>query len=100
MGISLGFGKQESENNSSFNQNIWDPQGQALQNMYGSVNGLFQGNMQAGGLNDPRNAPINESIGNQMGGGAYGNLNLGNRLMTSLDQSMNTPSASQGVMGI
>lgn len=44
MAFSLGGGS--SSNRSSMNENVWGPQGQALQDMYGRIGGLFDQSQQ------------------------------------------------------
>lgn len=93
--------KSESESESGFKQEVWQPQGSALRNLYSQLGGLFgrttagmegqtpqtqewMRNIQQGSL-----APWQE----QMAGGAYRDMGLQEQLMSSLNQSMAQPSA-------
>lgn len=94
-----------SEQGSSFNQDVWGPQGDALNRLYGVANGLFgqtQGSMNnmQGGAVDWMNQIQNGSYQpwqQQLQGGAYADMGLQNQLMDSLNQSMNNPSAMSEV---
>lgn len=100
MSGGLSGSSQDSGSNQSFNQDVWGPQGDALQNLYSQIGGLFDyGNQgmqnQMGGAVDQANnvqdAAMNPWM-NQLEGGAYSNMGLQDSLMGSLNQSMNQPS--------
>ena len=92
MGGSVGGNKSDSSANS--NQNVWGPQGNALQGMYDQASQLW-GNQQGGQLDD-----IAENLGgynqdvmdgamggynSQMGGGSFGDTtDIRNKLMGSM----------------
>lgn len=101
MGGSLGKSESESESQSGFNQDVWGPQGDALQSLYGDLGNLFNQtntDMQAQipGSVDYMNQIRDQSNPywqDQMQGGAYADMGLQDQLMSSLNQSMNQPSA-------
>jgi len=105
MGWSLGGSKNKSKSNSTFNENVWKPQGAALENMYGDVSKLF-GQTNAGMQALTPQAVENQQQvfeqsqpfwQNQMQGGAYRDMNLGQNVMRSLNDSMNQPTAMQDI---
>jgi len=101
MGFSLGGGKSSSSNNSSFDQNVWAPQGNALEGMYGQGSNLFDWSNQGMQSNAPGAVDWMDQIkqqslnpwNDQMQGGAYKDMGLQDSLMGSLTQSANQPSA-------
>jgi len=103
--VSAGKSKAKNSNESSFQQNVWDPQSQALNNLYTQVGQLFgqtNSGMQGqipGAVNNMQN--INQQAmpawQNQLQGGAYSGLGIGNQLMGSLNQSLNSPTNMQQV---
>ena len=103
--VSAGKSKAKNSNESSFQQNVWDPQSQALNNLYSQVGQLFgqtNSGMQGqipGAVNNMQN--INQQAmpawQNQLQGGAYSGLGIGNQLMGSLNQSLNSPTNTQQV---
>ena len=109
MSGSGAFGYSQNKNNSqqgsAFSQDVWSPQGDALKNLYGQMGNLFNnlgGQMTGaiGGATDYMNNAANTANtgwNNQMQGGAYSGLGIGNQLMSSLNQSANNPSAMQEV---
>jgi len=84
---------------STFGQNVFN--GDALNNLYSGAQGLFnQGvgnsqNMVPGAVNFQNQQAQGAANANQgmQQGGVYGGLGIGNQLMSSLQQSQNTPSA-------
>lgn len=94
-----------TDSQSQFGQDIWGPQGEALQGLYGQLGGLFgqsTGQMQGdmGGVVDNMNQQsgmANDAWGQQLGGGATADMGLQNQLSNSLQQSANNPSAMQEV---
>ena len=103
----MGFSSSESEssNDGQFQQDVWGGQTGALQGLYRDARNLFgqsSGGMQGqipgavegiGGVTDT----VNPAWQNQLQGGAYGGLDIGNQLMNSLQQSQNTPSNMQQI---
>lgn len=102
MGGGGSFGKSESESDSQgqFKQDVWSGQTGALGGLYNQASNLFnQSNAGMQGVT-PQAQQYIQNVQqnamspwlNQMQGGAYANLGLGNQLMTSLNQSMQQPS--------
>lgn len=97
--------KSESSSGSNFSQDVWKPQGDALQNLYSQANSLFsnlsnQAVNQVPGSADYMNQISQGSLPawqNQLQGGAYSGLGIGNQLMGSLTQSMSQPTATQEI---
>lgn len=102
---SLGSNKSSSGSSGGFNQDVWGPQGEALQGLYSSVGNLFSGlnsSMMprvetAAGMNNDFTNQAAPAWQNQMQGGAYSDLNIGENLTTSLNNSLNTPSATSEI---
>ena len=103
MGGSLGFSKNKSR--SGFQQDVWEPQGEFLQGLYGAAQGLFGGNQanmqgqmdtgrQYGQDVMSRSMPAFQQ---QLEGGAFGGMDLQKQLMQSLKQSQQGPSAMQDI---
>ena len=84
MSGSAGKSSSDSENKSSFNQDVWGPQGDALQGLYGQLSNLFnQSNtgMQGqipGAVGDMQGifGAANPAWQQQLGGGAYQGMDL------------------------
>lgn len=103
--MSGALGKSENQGSNTFNQDVWGPSGDAMQNLYGQVGNLFGGmqpNMQSqsqAGLDFSQGAM--DSIQNpwqqQMQGGAYQDMGLQDNLTKSLSQSLNSPTAMQDI---
>jgi len=98
--------QSDAASQQQFDQNVWAPQGQALQNMYGNINGLFGntiGNSAKGNTKGGTSAahsvfsPLSSAMSNNMAGGAYQNLDLQNQFTDSINQSANNPSAMQQI---
>jgi len=112
MGGSVSSGKSKSSAgntaNTTFNQDVYGPQGGALEQLYGQIGSLF-GNTNSG-MQEQIPGAVNNmqqvqqqampSWQQQMQGGAYQNLGIGNQLMSSLNQSMNSPTAMQEINGM
>jgi len=107
MGGSASLGKSKAKNSSgqSFEQNVYGPQSNALEQLYGQVGNLFNQtnlgmqNQIPGAVNNMQNIQ-NQAMPawqQQMQGGAYQGMDLQNQLMGSLNQSMNSPTATQEV---
>jgi len=100
--MSIGASKSDSssESGSEFNQNVWGPQGNALQKLYGSMGGLFDWSNSgmremAPGTTNYMNDIAQQSMpafGEQLSGGVYSNMGLQDSLMQSLSNSENNPS--------
>jgi len=105
MSGGLGVSKQKAGSNQQFDQNVWGPQGDALQNLYSQMGSLFsQSNQgmqgQIPGAVDWSNDVQQDALNpwkQQMQGGAYADMGIQNQLMGSLTQSMNTPSATSEI---
>lgn len=108
--MSGSLGKEESSNQSSFNQDVWGPQGEALQNLYGAAGNLYnQLGSSKGGVSPIQQASqgqdfITQTLGNtmpawqqQLAGGAYRDMGLQNQFLDSMNRSFATPSASQEI---
>lgn len=104
MGGSANAGKSKSEAGSS--EDVWGPQGNALQNLYSQAESLF-GGQDMGHMNnmatnlDPYNQSIMDSakggMDNMMGGGSMGDTSeIRNQLMDSYRQTMG--GSNQGKM--
>jgi hypothetical protein len=103
----LQGGQSQSQNSrsggSTFGQGVFNEG--ALNNLYGSAQNLYnsqtgqQQNMVPGAINfqnQQAQGAANANSGMQQGG-VYGGLGIGNQLMSSLQQSQNTPSNMQQV---
>jgi len=102
-------GNYQNAANSQFGQNVF--QGPALNQLYGQAANLYDqtaGTSQGlvpGAVNQANQVAQGATAANQgnMQGGAYAPFNFGQQLSNSLQQSQNTPSASQqiyqGIMG-
>ena len=105
MGWSLGGSKNKSKSSSSFKENVWKPQGAALENMYGDVSKLFGQTNEGMQALTPQAVENQQQVfeqsqpfwQNQMQGGAYRDMNLGQNVMRSLNDSMNQPTAMQDI---
>lgn len=106
MGASAGKSESESESGAEFSQDVWGPQGGALQDLYSNVSNLF-GDTVAGGMNRviqeiPRNMQAVEeftrpALAHQMWGGAYRDMQLDKSLSDQLERSLGSPSATQEI---
>lgn len=104
-GGSASGSKSKTNSGSSFNQDVWAPQGSALTDLYSKIGSLFN-NTSSGMLNqisgsvDNMNSVNNsaqDAWKNQLAGGAYGNMDIQNQLMGSLNQSLLQPSNTQEI---
>ena len=110
-GGSKGGSKSKSNSQGEFSQDVWGPQGQALNNMYGNAEGLWgqnQGQMDelgniAGGVADANAGVAGAATGgmaDQLGGGAYGDTSgVMQRLMDSMGQRSNMGSMYESIVG-
>lgn len=105
MGGSSSKSDSDSSSQSSFDQDVWGPQGDALQNLYGQAGNLFgdtnnqmQGLM-PGATNQMQGVfdQANPAYQQQLSGGATADMGLQNSLMNSLNQSMNNPSMTSEI---
>ena len=100
-----GSGSNSRSGGSSFGQNVSNQPW--LERMYNQAGGLFNNQMnQMNGMvpgamnfqNQQAQGAAGANAGMQQGG-VYGGLGIGNQLMDSLQQSQNTPSATQSIYG-
>lgn len=105
--VSGGGSKNKSKAGSQgqFSQDVWGGQSGALGDLYNAAGSLFGstlGNLSpmmqnaSSTMNQTADA-ANQGWQNQMQGGAYSGLGIGNQLMSSLNASQNSPSAMQEV---
>lgn len=91
----------KSNNNSQMQQYVNAPQNSALSNLYNVASGVFNQNpalvnvAQTYGDNVAKSAL--PTWVNQLNGGVYKNLGIGNQLMSSLNQSLNSPTNTQSI---
>lgn len=105
MGGSSSKSKSDSSNQNQFNQNVFNPQAGNLSDLYASAGNLFNQNLGGynqqfqQGLDTTANAADMATQGaqDQLSGGAYGDLGVGQDLMSSLNQSLGSPSAMQDI---
>ena len=99
--------QSKSKNSSSYNERVWEGQEDALKDVYTQAGDLFgDTKSQFAGLNDQaveNQQKVFEASQphwqNQMQGGAYKDMNLGQNVMRSLNDSMNQPTAMQDIYG-
>jgi len=109
MSGSFGGSKSDSSSNTGFNQDVWNPQGEALQGMYGQAGDLMGQSMGKGGKNagqamdfgqrysqDSMNA-MQQPWQQQMQGGAYGGMNLQGQMNESIAGMQNAPNYEQDI---
>lgn len=105
--MSGSLGKSENTSSQQFGQDVWQPQGDALAQMYGAASGLFgkgagdygqqmsQGrnysNQAMGMMMDPWQA--------QMGGGAYGGIDATGMVYDAQQQLANPTTYTQDIYG-
>lgn len=105
MSGSASGSKAKSNNSFNFNQKIPKWQASALTNMYNQASNLFgQTNSQAQSAIPGAQQYANNirdmttpAFQSALGGGVYNGLNIGNQLMGSLNQSLNSPSNTSQV---
>jgi hypothetical protein len=110
MSGSAGFqqSKQGSNNQSQMSQQVNGPQQNALSQMYGALPSIFAQNQNMSNNGQQFAQQYSQGVANaampayqsQLNGGVYQNLGIGNRLMSSLDQSLNSPSAMSQINGM
>jgi hypothetical protein len=106
--LSGGKQKQSAQNSSQMSQDVFGPQAGALGNMYNLANSVFVDGQPYSDQGRAFAFEQSKQIANdakpawqqQLAGGAYANLGIGNQLMQSLQQSQNTPSNMQAVNGM
>jgi len=105
--MSGGHSKSESDNESGFDQKVWAPQGDALQNLYGQLGDLW-GQMSQGmqnqipGATDWMNQIRNQSQpywNNMMQGGAYQGMDLQGMYNNALGGGGNEQFVNEQIMG-
>jgi hypothetical protein len=97
--------KSNSNNQAQMNQNVFGPQASALSGLYNSAQGVLANNQQYANQAMPvaqQNAQnvVSSALPawqQQLQGVVYGGLGIGNQLMSSLQQSQNTPSATSQI---
>jgi hypothetical protein len=110
MSGSAGYqsSKQGSNNQSQMSQQVNAPQQTALSQMYGVLPELFTQNQNMANQGqqfaqqysqDAANAAM-PAYQSQLNGGAYQGLGIGSQLMSSLNQSQNSPSAMSQMNGM
>jgi len=107
MGGSAGKSESDSSNNSSFDQSVWGPQGDALQGLYSQLGGIFnQANQgmqgQIGGATGNMNNIFNQANsawGQQLGGGAYEGMDLQNQYNQAMQGGGNEQFINESIMG-
>lgn len=107
MSGSMGKSESEQDNESQFNQNVWGPQGGALQNLYGQMSGLFdQSNNQVQGQ-IPGAIGQQQQVYNQampawqqqMQGGAFAGMPLQANYQDALQGGGNEQFINESIMG-
>ena len=99
-GQSSSKAKSNNQNSSQFNQNIPAFQANALSELYGNAKDLYQSNLpdlqalqpQAQNYIGTVNQAALPAFENNLQGGVYGGLGIGDQLTQSLQQSLNNPS--------
>lgn len=112
MGGSVGKSGSESGSSTAFDQNVFQPQSDALSALYGQAANLFGQSTMGGksGVSDPSQITssgqqysqqaLDASMPaweEQLSGGVYGDMGLQDQLMQSLNMSMSNPSAMQEI---
>jgi hypothetical protein len=110
MSGSTGFqqSNQGSNNQSQMSQQVNGPQQAALTQMYGSLPSIFAQNQNMANNGQQFAQQYSQGVANaamptyqnQLNGGVYQNLGIGNQLMSSLNQSLNSPSAMSQINGM
>jgi hypothetical protein len=105
--FSNSYQQANAKNNSNMQQQVNAPQNAALTGLYQNASNVFNQNQQfsnQGQQQAQQNAQnvVDTSMPawqQQLNGGAYQNLGIGNSLMSSLNQSLNNPTATQQIYG-
>lgn len=107
MGGSLGKSESSAQNQSNFNQNVWGPQGDALQGLYGQLGGLFNQTNQ--GMQDQIPGAVDNMQGifntsnpawqQQLEGGAYQGMDLQGNYNQALQGGGNEQFMNESIMG-
>jgi hypothetical protein len=106
-GGSLGKSESDESNQSQFNQNVWEPQGNALQGLYGQMGNLFnQTNNQVqgqipGAVGQQQDVfnQANPAWQQQLGGGAFQGMDLQNQYNQDRQGGGNEQFIDQSIMG-
>lgn len=105
--FSNSYQQANAKNNSNMQQQVNAPQNAALTNLYSTAGNVFNQNQQFNNqgqdmaLKNAQNV-VDTSMPawqQQLNGGAYQNLGIGDSLMSSLNQSLNNPTATQQIYG-
>ena len=107
MGGSVGKSKSDSSNQSGFNQDVWGPQGDALQNLYGQAGNAMGKGMGGMGKMIPGASEGMQGIAdqanpywqNQMQGGAYQGMDLQGMYGDALGGGGNEQFMNESIMG-
>jgi len=107
MGGSAGKSESDSSNNSSFDQSVWGPQGDALQGLYGQLSNLFNQGQQGmqgrvEGAADNMQGVMDQSNPawqNQMQGGAFAGMDLQGDYNRALQGGGNEQFMNESIMG-
>lgn len=107
MSAALGGGKQKqsSQNMSQMSQNVFGPQAGALSSLYSTAGNVFNQNQALSKQGQDFAQRQAQDVANssmpawqqQLNGGVYQNLGIGNQLMGSLNQSLNNPTNTQSI---
>jgi hypothetical protein len=97
--------KSKSKNQGQYQDQVWGGQSGALQDLYGNAQDLYNQssagmqNLQGGATQNMQDTynQANPAWQDQLQGGAYKDMGLQNQLMGSLNQSMNSPSATSQI---
>jgi hypothetical protein len=107
MSGGANYSQSNAKNNSNFNQKIPKWQSDALTKMYNAAAGTFGNtgnsiNQQMGGAQDYINRTNQSAMPewqNQLNGGVYQGMDNANALSNSLQQSLNSPTATSQIYG-
>ena len=107
MSGSLGKSESDNSNQANFSQDVWGPQGQALQNMYGQIGNLFgqsqqqQQNLVPGAVQQQQGVfdDSNAAYQNQLQGGAYAGMDTQGNYQNALQGGGNEQFIDQSIMG-
>ena len=107
MAFGFGASKSDSNNQAQYGQNVWGPQGNALQNMYGQQSGLFDWSNQgmqnmAPGASQNMQGIFDQSMNpwqNQMQGGAYAGMDLQGMYAQDRQGGGNEQFMNESIMG-
>lgn len=107
MSGSMGKSESQAQEGAKFDQNVWKPQGNALQNLYGQMGGLFgstnqQMQGQIPGAIDQQQQIFQGSMApwqQQMQGGAFAGMDTQGNYQNALQGGGNEQFINQSIMG-